>query len=53
MGNVEAIKTYFSKDSRAVENREILELRKGMKKEEFDEMGRACAAALNAEYSPA
>lgn len=53
MGNVEAIKTYFSQNSRPVENKEVLELRKSISKDEWDAMGKACAAALGAEWAPA
>jgi hypothetical protein len=53
MGNVEAIKTYFGKDSRPVENKEILEARRGMSKEEWEQIAADCCKALGVEYKPA
>jgi hypothetical protein len=50
MTTVEAIKTYFGQDSRPVENKELLELRKHISIEEWQEMGKACAKALGHDW---
>lgn len=51
LGNVEAIKRYFGQ-TRSVENKEILELRKSMSKEDWERMAKECCVALGAEYKP-
>lgn len=52
MTNVEAVKTYFSKDSSPVENREMLEFFKGMAASEKNYYGEACAKALGETWTP-
>ena len=52
MTNVEAVKAYFSKDSRPVENREMLEFFKGMSTEEKNYFGEACCKALGETWTP-
>lgn len=47
VGKVEAVKNYFNKETtRPVENREILELRKSMKDDEWEAFAKACAEGL-------
>ena len=53
MTTIEAIKTYFGKDCRPVENKELLELKKGLSNEEWQKMGQDCAKALGAEWKAA
>lgn len=48
MSTVEAIKAAF----KPIENKEVLELRKALSKEEWEQFGRDCAAFCGAEWKP-
>lgn len=52
MTSMMAIKEYFSKDSRKVENKELLELKKATTVEQWNEMGKSCAEALGQKWEP-
>lgn len=57
MTTIEAIKEYFGPDHsvgidpRKVENKELLELKKALSTEAWEEMGQACCKALGTTWS--
>ena len=53
MSNVEAIKTYFNLPDGAEGRREIMELRKSLTKEGWDQFGQNCCKALGVEWKSA
>lgn len=50
MSTIEALKTYFGTKDRPVTNAELMELKRGLKTEEWEQMGKDCAKALGAEW---
>lgn len=52
MRSMEAIKAYFSTDHKPVESKELLELKKSLTSEQWDEMGKDCAARLGQPWEP-
>lgn len=50
MTSIEAIKKFFG-NVRPVENKELIELKKGIPVEDWKQMGQDCAAALGEQWS--
>lgn len=46
MSTIEAVKKYFSTPERPVTNQELMELKRALKSEEWDQFGKDTCAAL-------
>lgn len=52
MRSMDAIKEFYSRGGKPVENKELMELKKALSPEEWERMGKDCAARLGQPWDP-